>query len=121
MLTCVLYIGAHLYSGCGRYYISACMVQHRSRRVAPSSVRRPAGGGGFSAEEGKMIPQLLDLLRSGALASLLSAASPVSTGATPQSQKSPKAPSEKPRQDVQRSQLAMVGIQSNLQKRWFPS
>ena len=52
------------------------MTSRRSRRVAASSVRSSISG--FSAEERKVIPQLLELLRSGALASLLPpAASPV--------------------------------------------
>ena len=53
---------------------SACMSSRRSRRVAVSSVRSSASG--FSAEERKMIPQLLELLRSGALASLMPVAQP---------------------------------------------
>ena len=45
------------------------MVKPRSRRVAGSSVRSSITG--FSAEERQAIPQLLELIRSGALASLL--------------------------------------------------
>ena len=48
------------------------MVQSRSRRAAPSFGRRPPGAAsGFSAEELKLIPQLLQLFRSGAFTALL--------------------------------------------------
>ena len=47
------------------------MVQRRSRRVAQSFARLSGGIGSFSAEERKLIPQLMELLSSGALALLL--------------------------------------------------
>ena len=58
------------------------MAQRRSRRIA--TVGRPSGAGcGFSSEERKVIPQLLELLRSGALASLLPPVSLVVAGGVP--------------------------------------
>ena len=56
------------------------MVPSRSRRAAPLSGRRSSvGGSSFSSEERKLIPQLLELLRSGALSALIPSASPVSS------------------------------------------
>ena len=47
------------------------------RRAAPFGRRPPGGASGFSSEERKLIPQLLELLRSGELASLMPTVSPV--------------------------------------------
>ena len=91
VLTCVFYIGAPMYSWCGRCYISACVVQPRLRRAVPSSARRPLGASGFSAEERKLILQLLELLRSGALTSLTPTVPEVSADITaPPNVKQPK-------------------------------
>ena len=63
----------------------------RSRRLAPLSSRLSGGGNGsFSVEERKLLPQLLELLRSGALASLLPAGSQVTQPIPQQSEKQPK-------------------------------
>ena len=71
LLTCVLHIGAQLYSWCGRCYISACMVKPRIRRPLVSASARGARDQSLSNAEWQLLPQLLALLRSGALSSLL--------------------------------------------------
>ena len=75
------------------------MAQRRLRRIA--SVGRLSGAScGFFLEERKVIPQLLELFRSGALASLLPPASPVVAGGV-QTQKPDKVPTKKGRQGSQ--------------------
>ena len=48
LLTSVFYIGAQLYSWCGRCYFSACMVRLRFSRFGPHLGRRSGGESGFS-------------------------------------------------------------------------
>ena len=61
------------YLWCGRRYIFACMVKSRIRRPASSRGIRSASDTGLSKDERELLPQLLQLLRSGALSSLLTA------------------------------------------------
>ena len=71
MLTRVLDIGCASYSWCGRCYISACMVHPRVRRPLFTANNRSTRGQQLSKEDRLLLPQLLELLRSGALSSLL--------------------------------------------------
>ena len=60
----------------------ACMVQSRVRRPVSSARSRFGSNSILSKEERQVLPQLLKLLRSGALSSLLVSSGPVS-GANP--------------------------------------
>ena len=99
LLTCVLHIGAQFDSWCGRCYTSACMVHPRIRRPLFSASARGSREQSLSKEERQLLPQLLELLRSGALSSLLqsSGVTAVDTVSSQQPQVSPpKVQTQKP-------------------------